>query len=104
LDHLRALKSKPAPLDYDALLKKADTSDQESLLQLVLHDRRMEALQQVWGSWEDTDCRRILHRFHYEQERTKDIAIAEQISQNTLLQRLYKCRQKLFRLVDRQLT
>lgn len=104
LDHLRAKKNAPAPLDHDALLQHADTSDPDALVQLILHDRRMEALHRVWETWEDTGCRRILHRFHYEHERTKDIALSEQVPQNTLLQRLYKCRQKLFRLVSQQLT
>jgi RNA polymerase sigma factor (sigma-70 family) len=104
LDHLRARKNGLAPLDYDALLEQADTSDSDALIQLVLHDKRMDALHRVWGTWEDTDCRRILHNFHYEHQRTKDIALTEQITQNTLLQRLFKCRQKLFRLVEQQLT
>jgi RNA polymerase sigma factor (sigma-70 family) len=103
IDQLRAKKQRPLPTDDEWLWQCADDSDEESLLQLVLRDRRMEALQQVWTAWDDTGCHRILHRFHYDNVRTKDLALEENTSQNTLLQRLYKCRIKLFRLVSRQM-
>jgi RNA polymerase sigma factor (sigma-70 family) len=103
LDHLKAKKNRNWIQDDDLLLQRADEADPEALLQLLLHDKRMEALQSVWNTWEDTDCRRILQRFHYENIRTKDIAHEEDTSQNTLLQRLFKCRSKLFRLVSIQI-
>ena len=104
IDYLRAKKHRPGPSDDDLLLQRADESDEEALLQLLLHDRRLEALHRVWQGWEDSDCRRILQAFHYDNIRTKDIANTEGIPQNTLLQRLFKCRSKLFRLVSKQLT
>lgn len=103
IDHLRSKKKVFTVGDDDFLLQRADESDEESLMHLILHDKRMEALLQVWNTWEDTDCRRILQRFHYENARTKDIALEEDTSQNTLLQRIFKCRSKLFRLVSKQL-
>jgi DNA-directed RNA polymerase specialized sigma24 family protein len=103
IDHLRVKKRRVAVGDNDFLLQRADEADEDALLQLILHDARLEALHQVWNVWEDTDCRRILQRFHYDNIRTKDLAISEETSQNTLLQRLFKCRSKLFRLVSRQL-
>jgi RNA polymerase sigma factor (sigma-70 family) len=102
IDQLRTKKRRLAVGDEDALLQRADDSGEEALLQLVLHDKRLEALHGVWEAWEDTDCRRILQRFHYDNTRTKDIALSEGVSQNTLLQRLFKCRSKLFRLVSQR--
>jgi RNA polymerase sigma factor (sigma-70 family) len=103
IDQLRAKKNNKWIGDDDFLLKRADESDEEALLHLLLHDKRMEALNTVWESWEDTDCRRILHGFHYDNIRTKEIAQAENVPQNTMLQRLFKCRAKLFRLVSKKI-
>ncbi len=103
LDHLRGQKKSFVKVDQDKLVQLADNSDADALVQIIQHDQRMEALHHVWTSWKDTDCYRILHLFHFEQKRTKDIALSEQITQNTLLQRLFSCRQKLFRLVSQHL-
>lgn len=103
VDWLRDRKQRPMATDATLLLQRADEADEEALCRLMAHDQRIDALQRCWESWADTDCRRILHAFHYEQVRTKDLAQAEETSQNTLLQRLFKCRTKLFRLVSQQL-
>lgn len=100
IDHLRAKKKRPFIADETLLLQKADEFDEEALFQLLLHDRRMTALARAWHAWEDTDCRRILQRFHYDNAKTQDIAIEENTSRNTLLQRLFKCRTKLFKIVS----
>ena len=103
IDHLKSKKNKVLVDPDDQLWQRADDSDEEAVLQLVLHDRRMEALHAVWETWEDTICRRMLHQFHYDRTRTKDIAEAENVPQNTILQRLFKCRSKVFRLVQQRL-
>lgn len=103
IDYLRR-KRKHQPLQLDETLwQSAEAAEEDALVQLVLHDQRLNALHNAWQQWADTNCRRILQRFHYDQIRTKDIAQEEGISQNTLLQRLFKCRTKLFRLVQSQL-
>lgn len=89
--------------DDDFLLEKADESDEEALMQLILHDNRLEALSVVWQSWEDTECHRRLNAFHYENKSTQEIANTEGVEQNTLLQQLRRCRMKLFKLVSQQL-
>lgn len=86
----------------DILLQRADDNDEDALAELLVQDQRMGALQRVWAAWSDTDCRRILQRFHYDNARTKDIAEEEGIAQNALLQRLFKCRNKLFKMVSQQ--
>ena len=103
IDQLKLKKNKVLVDPGDSLWQRADDSDEDALLQLVLHDRRLEALHTVWDTWTDTECRRILHQFHYEQVRTKDIAAAENVAQNAILQRLFKCRSKLFKLVQKHL-
>jgi RNA polymerase sigma factor (sigma-70 family) len=103
LDQLRVRKSKQWVGDDDLLLRLADENDEEALLELILHDKRLESLLAVWATWEDTLCRRVLQRFHFDNIRTKDIATEEETTQNVILQRLYKCRSKLFRLVQQQI-
>ena len=54
LDNLRRKKEKYVDDDDDSLLKLADDSDEEALLQLILHDKRLDVLNTVWES--DTWC------------------------------------------------
>jgi RNA polymerase sigma factor (sigma-70 family) len=89
--------------DDNFLLERADNSEEDALMQLVLRDRRLEALDTVWKSWDDTDCYRRLNAFHYEDKSTQAIARTEGVEQNTLLQQLRRCRQKLFKLVSQEL-
>jgi hypothetical protein len=100
---LRVRKNKKWVNDDDLLLRMADENDEEALLELILHDKRLETLLSVWKTWEDTVCRRILQRFHFDNIRTKDIANEEKTTQNVILQRLFKCRSKLFQLVKKQI-
>lgn len=101
INHLRGPKTFFVG-DDNFLLERASESDEEALLHLLLHDSRLEALDVVWQSWDDTDCHRRLNAFHYEDKSTKDIADTEGVEQNTLLQQLRRCRQKLFKLVSKQ--
>jgi RNA polymerase sigma factor (sigma-70 family) len=103
IDHLREKQKQNIVGNDDLLWQQADESDEDAKIRLLLHDRRLEALDQAWNSWDDSDCQRILRQFHFEQIRVKDIALNEKIAQNTVLQRLYKCRVKLFRLVSKHI-
>lgn len=104
IDQLRA-RQKTTRLNTDdpAQYQFIDDPEDDQLARRIVHDRQLEALDYVWASWQDTDCQRVLRRFHYDNARTKDIAVEENTSQNTLLQRLFKCRSKLFKLVELQL-
>jgi RNA polymerase sigma factor (sigma-70 family) len=101
IDHLRANNTHFVG-DDDFLLERAD-SDEEAFAQLLLKDNRLEALSIVWKTWDDTDCQRRLNAFHFEDKSTQEIANTEGVEQNTLLQQLRRCRQKLFKLVSKQL-
>lgn len=103
IDHLRANKPYHSVGDNDFLLERADNDDEAAFAQLLLKDNRMEALLTVWEKWDDTDCQRRLKAFHFEDKSTQEIAKAEGVEQNTLLQQLRRCRQKLFKLVSKQL-
>jgi RNA polymerase sigma factor (sigma-70 family) len=102
IDHLRGNNTHWVG-DDNFLLERADNSEEDALMHLVLRDRRLEALDTVWKSWDDTDCHRRLNAFHYEDKSTKEIAHTEGVEQNTLLQQLKRCRQKLFKLVSQEL-
>ena len=83
-DHFRTNKTHFVG-DDDFLLERADESDEDALMQLILHDNRLETLSTVWQSWEDTDCHQRLSAFHFEGQSTQKIADTEGIAQNTLL-------------------
>lgn len=102
IDHLRGKNTRWVG-DDDFLLERACESEEEALIQLVLHDNRLDALDVVWKSWDDTECHRRLNAFHYEDKSTKEIADTEGVEQNTLLQQLRRCRLKLFKLVSQKL-
>ena len=97
IDHLRERK-RPGDLPPDPI-----DPDDGDLTGLLLKDSQLEALSIVWETWNDTDCQRRLKAFHFEDKSTKEIADTEGVEQNTLLQQLRRCRQKLFKLVSKQL-
>jgi RNA polymerase sigma factor (sigma-70 family) len=103
IDKIRDTKKDPFVSDSDTLLERADEGDEDALMELILHDKRLEVLDIVWQSWDDTDCRRRLNAFHYEDKSTQEIADTEGVSQNTLLQQLRRCRKKLFILIQGKL-
>ena len=86
----------------DSLLSKADESE-DDLAQLLVHDHRIEVLMLVWQSWDDTECQTRLKAFHFDNQSTQDIAHTEGVERNTVLKRLYDCRKKLYRIVNRLL-
>ncbi len=102
VDYLRANKTHFVG-DDDFLLERAADSDEDALIQLLLHDKRLEALDTVWKTWSDTDCQRRLQAFHFDNKSTQEIADTEGVDRNKLLKRLFDCRKKLFRLVSNQL-
>jgi RNA polymerase sigma factor (sigma-70 family) len=103
IDKIRDRKQGPIVGDSDTLLERADEGDEDAIMELILHDKRLEVLDIVWQSWDDTDCRRRLNAYHYEDESTQEIANTEGVERNTILKRLYDCRKKLFKLISKQL-
>jgi RNA polymerase sigma factor (sigma-70 family) len=103
MDQLRKQKRQRYVQNDDYLLSQADDSDADALAHLLVHDRRMQVLSEVWQAWSDTDCQRRLHAFHFEQASTRQLAQIESVSLGTLLKRLFDCRKKLFKLVAQQL-
>lgn len=97
-------KTKPVDIDNNPamLFKQADELDNDALLQLVLHDARMEALTLTWNDWDGNDCHKILKKYHLDKEKIKDIAAAEVgINENAMKKRLFVCRKKLFGVVSK---
>lgn len=103
IDYLRTNKATYYVGDDDHLLERATDSDEDALAQLLLKEKSLDALAQVLKSWDDTDCQRRIIAFHFEDKSTQEIADTEGVERNTLLQRLHKCRKKLFKLVSQQL-
>jgi RNA polymerase sigma factor (sigma-70 family) len=103
IDDIRKRKNNHSVDDDDFLLQLADESDEDALVKMIVHDKRLDALSVVWDSWDDTECHRRLKAFHYDGVKTKDIADTEGVKQGTLLKQLFDCRKKLFRLVSREL-
>ena len=103
IDYLRTNRTTYYVGDDDLLLERATDSDEEAFAQLLLKDNRLDALAHVLKSWADTDCQRRITAFHFEDKSTQEIADNEGVERNALLQRLHKCRKKLFILVSQQI-
>ena len=105
LDNLKKKKGKHVDDDDNSLLKLADDSDEEALLQLILHDKRLTVLNTVWESdtWQGTECHRILNAQYFEKKRTKSIADTEGVPLGTILPKLATCKKKLFAIVSKLL-
>lgn len=75
IDHLR--KTKPYLLsDDEFLLLQIDESDEDAILQLILHDNRLECLNEIWKSenWEESDCHKLLDLYYHQDKSYVEIA------------------------------
>jgi RNA polymerase sigma factor (sigma-70 family) len=126
-DRHRQQQRFPVAGDENLLRALADDAEasEDALRQLILHDKKLEVLNKVWGSesWKDSKCHRFLNAFHYKALSFKEIAAQEEMLKGYTLEaleapenktvlkqiqtnigvQLHNCRKKLFRLVEEQL-
>lgn len=60
--------------DWQSVLILADELDEEAILQLVVHDKRLACIETLWETWDDTPCQKRLQAFYYEGKKYKEIA------------------------------